>query len=486
MAGVDLDLGHGGMPPRVGKYRIDHPIGRGAIGVVYKGYDEQIDRPLAIKTLRPEVLEGVGENDEVLRRFAAEARSAGRCLHPNIVTVFDYVEHAGAPYIVMEYVNAGTLENVIRSGTLLPVRQVGEIMAQLLFALDHAHRKGIIHRDVKPANILCPSSIAIKVTDFGIAHIEALDITKPGGVGAIGTPNYMAPERFLGRPADARSDLFSAGVILFQLLTGARPFIAGDVPQLMHKLINEFAPSILTFRPELWPSLDVVVQRALARNPEDRFPSAEAFIDALNAAIDTRPLDNTPPLDLTKLSQARREAPPPGKTDSSGSGSGGSGSGSGTTSDLSQTMAERLSPDTIDALGKSLARSLGPMARLFVRQASLESTDVEMLLNALTRLVKTEPEAKSFRDAAERFLMQDQGIARAQIEAAITQKEIEKATDALMPLIGPVARLLVARNAQTAVGRDDFFRRLSEAIPNEKDRARFLLVCGREPGHGPH
>ena len=143
-----------GVPDRVGKYRIDHVIGRGAIGIVYKGYDEQIDRPLAIKTLRPEILNDVDDSEGFLKRFITEAQSAGRCLHPNIVTVFDLVEHERRPYIVMEYVNAGTLENVIQAGALIPIRQVGEIMAQILLALDHAHSKGVIHRDVKPANIL--------------------------------------------------------------------------------------------------------------------------------------------------------------------------------------------------------------------------------------------------------------------------------------------------------------------------------------------
>src|SRR5262249_19707626 len=146
-------------PPfkHVGKYRIDHVIGRGAVGIVYKGYDEQIDRPLAIKTLQPEVLADLSVSEDTLKRFAVEARSAGRCLHPNIVTVFDYVEDNGAPYIIMEYVPAGTLEGVIKSGARPPTRQVGEIMAQVLLALDHAHAKGIIHRDVKPTNILCHS-----------------------------------------------------------------------------------------------------------------------------------------------------------------------------------------------------------------------------------------------------------------------------------------------------------------------------------------
>jgi eukaryotic-like serine/threonine-protein kinase len=448
----------GVMPARIGKYRIDHVIGRGAIGVVFKGHDEQIDRPLAIKTLRPEILTDMGRNDEVLRRFAAEARSAARCLHPNIVTVFDFVEHEGAPYIVMEYVNAGTLDNVIRRGTFLPVRQVGEIMAQLLFALGYAHSKGVIHRDIKPANILCPSAASIKVSDFGMAHIEALDLTSPGGI-PVGTPNYMAPERFIGRPADPRSDLFSAGVVLFQLLTGAKPFVASDLPELMRKLLNEVPPSIQTFRPELWTEIDEVAQRALARNPEDRFQTAEAFIDALNAAIEARPNDNLPPLDLTELSHVSPKEQPAVVKER-----------------LNQTMAEVLSPSTIDALGRSLARWLGPIAHRVVKNASREATDIDMLLESLLTQIKTEADAASFREAAERALREDLGFATAQMEAIISAAERRVVTEALLPLLGPIAPVLVARYAEKAVGADDFYRRLADTISSEKDKASFLKI----------
>jgi eukaryotic-like serine/threonine-protein kinase len=451
----------GAKPSRVGKYRLDQVIGRGAIGVVYKGYDEQIDRPLAIKTLRPEILENLSENDELLRRFATEARSAARCLHPNIVTVFDFVEHDGAPYIIMEYVNAGTLENVIRRGTLLPIRQVGEIMAQLLFALGYAHSKGVIHRDVKPANILCPSAASIKVSDFGVAHVEALDLTKPGGI-PIGTPNYMAPERFLGRPADARADLFSAGVILFQMLTGAKPFIAADLPELMRKLMNDSPPPIMTYRPELWPEIDAVVQRALARNPEDRFQTADEFVVALNASIEMRPSADLPPLDLTELSHT------PGKEQSAPA-----------KEHLNQTMAEVLTPGTIDALGRSLAHSLGPIGHLLVKQASHETMDVDTFLDLLVQQIKTEAEAATFRKTAQQVLRDDKGFKIAQMEAVISQTEIRAVTEVLLPLIGPVAPTLVARQAEKSVGRDDFYRRLSDFIPSERDRASFLKIRGK-------
>ena len=460
--GVAVPAPPGGVPSRVGKYRIDGVIGRGAVGVVYKGYDEQIDRPLAVKTLRLDVISSADDKNHLLQRFAVEARSAGRCLHPNIVTVFDYIEQDGAPYIIMEYVNAGTLENVINSTTMLPIRQVGEIMAQLLFALDHAHSKGVVHRDVKPANILCPSATSIKVTDFGVARFDALGLTNPNGIGAIGTPNYMSPEQFLGRPVDGRSDLFSAGVILFQLLAGAKPFVASDVPELMRKLLNEQPPPLSTLRPGNWAHLDVVVQHALARNPEDRYQNAEQFIDGMNAAIEGTATDNSPPLDLTKISQG------PGQGAPSGSG------GGSRSSSLSQTMSAKLLPETLGAVEAALARSIGPIAKVVVKKIADEATDTEMLLTSLSDQIPVEGEAARFREAAERTIRGDQGVAGVQLDALIGSADIDAATQALVPIMGPVARVLARRQAETAIGHDDYYRRLADAIPSESDRERFL------------
>lgn len=446
---------------RVGKYRLDTIIGRGAVGIVYKGHDEQIDRPLAIKTLRPEVLADMTAGGDVLQRFAAEVRSAGRCLHPNIVTVFDYVEQDGAPYIVMEYVPSGTLENVIKSGTLLPLRQVAEIMAQLLLALDHAHSKGVIHRDVKPSNILCHSATSIKVADFGVAHLDSLDLTKAGGVGPLGTPNYMAPERFLGRPADARSDLFSAGVVLFQLLTGAKPYTANDVHELMGKLMHRLPPSVVGFRPELSLRFDAVVQQALARNPEDRYQNAEQFIDALNSAIESSVADSAPPLDLTRYSGV------PGKDQPSGTSS---------KNVLGQTMAETLKPETLDAIERSLARTLGPIARILVKRAAAQSIDVDQLLTALSAPIKSPLDASQFRMAAERTLLGDNGMVAVQLQSAVSSPELNALTQALLPMLGPVARPLVARVAKIAVGRDDFYQRLEQDLPKGIDQAKLTAL----------
>jgi serine/threonine-protein kinase len=441
----------------VGKYRVDSIIGRGAVGIVYKGYDPQIERPVALKTLRADVLEVVADRKGLLARFGREARSAGRCQHPNIVTVYDYVEHAEAPYIVMEYVEAGTLEQVTRSGTRLPLRQVGEVMAQLLGALQHAHSKGVIHRDVKPANILCPAATSIKVTDFGVARFDDLSVTSSGGAGALGTPNYMAPEQFLGRPVDARADLFAAGVILFQLLTGTKPFVAGDLPDLMRKLLNERAPAVSQLRPELW-QLDRTVHRALARNPVDRYQTADEFATAWSEAIESVNVDAVPPLDLTSLSgQGLSEKPD-----------------TTTKSELSKTMAQRLSAETLEAVGGGLARSIGPIARVVVRRVAQEATDADKFLSVLCAKIPSENEAERFRKDAERWLRDDEGIAGVQLDAAISDAEIRRATAALLPLIGPLARVLAERYAVTAIGRDDYYERLARAITNPKDREKFI------------
>ncbi len=461
---------------RVGKYRIDHVIGCGSIGIVYKGYDEQIDRPLAIKTLRSEIFNDVIDSEGFLKRFVTEAKSAARCLHPNIVTVFDLVEHEGRPYIVMEYVNAGTLENVIQAGALIPIRQVGEIMAQILLALDHAHSKGVIHRDVKPSNILCPSSASIKIADFGVAQLNSLEMTKPNVLGTVGTPNYMAPERFLGRPADVRADLFSVGVILYQLLTGSKPFVASELPELMQKLLTEHPPSIVTLRPELWPEIDAVAQKALARNPEDRFQTAESFVEALNRAIEARPHENLLPLDLTKIA----------RTASADAAASPEPEALSVAEALSATMATRLPIDAVDALSRTLARWLGPLSRLIVKQALQETTDVDALLAMLSLQIKTDADIALFRQAAGKLIREHLCMDTAGAREKISDAEIKAAIDALISVIGPVARHMVNREALTAVGRDDFYNRLADRIPDERAKTRFLALRERPAASRPH
>jgi serine/threonine protein kinase len=441
----------------IGKYRVDGIIGRGAVGVVYKCFDPNIHRAVAIKTLRREVLEHVDDPQGLLRRFASEARAAGGCQHPNIVTVFDYVEQDDAPFIIMEYVAAGTLDNITHSRMLLPLHQVGEIMVQLLSALEHAHSKGVIHRDIKPANILCPAATSIKVTDFGVARFQDLGLTRGGG-GALGTPNYMSPEQFLGRDVDGRADLFAAGVILFQLLTGTKPFTATDIPELMRKLLNQAPPSLSVLRPELPSHLDDVLRKALARNPTDRFQTAAAFSAALSTALESASSSQgTNTIDLTRI-------PPRLPSDTTDSSRG----------TLNRTMAERLTQDTLGQLEERLARSIGPIARLVLVRASRDTCDADKFLTHLTSHIPAVPEAEAFRRSAERFLRDDQGVAGAQLEAVISESEVKEAIGYLLPIIGPVARVVAEREARTAIGREDYYTHLARAIMDDNERLRFL------------
>lgn len=454
------------VPEMVGRYRIESVIGRGAMGVVYKGYDTQIDRPVAIKSLRSDVISHVDDRASLLERFASEARSAGRCHHPNIVTVFDYVEQDASPFIIMEYVSAGTLENVTKSKALMPIHQVGEIMTQLLAALGHAHDNGVIHRDVKPANILCPTATTIKVTDFGVARIDDLGLTAHGG--AIGTPSYMSPEQFLGQPVDARSDLFAVGVLLFQLLTGTKPFKAQGIPALMQKVLNEPPTQLSTLRPELSPLMQDVIDKALARHPGDRFATAAEFARTLGAAIRNVDDEATAPLDLTEVVPARDA----GSTDASQV-------SMSSQSDMNRTMADRMTPDLLSTIELALARSIGPIAKLVVRRASRESTDADQLLTTLCAEIPEAAEAQKFRQEVARTLRRDTsnagtGTPAMKAGGAVSPEEIASAAEALLPLVGPMARIIAKRNADKATSRSHYYQLLGEAIPDLPTREAFL------------
>jgi len=265
----------------IGKYEIRRELGRGAMGVVYEGYDPAIKRLVALKTIRADQL--AGENAEaMIARFRREAQAAGRLNHPNIVSIYDFGEDGAISYIAMELIKGRELKECFESNERFRLADIVRIMGQILGALGYSHRQGVVHRDVKPANIFLLPDAAVKVADFGIAHLESSNLTQVGTV--IGTPSYMSPEQIMGLPVDGRSDLFSAGVILYQFLTGERPFAGSTATTTMQKVLKEdpLAPSTLNV--QLPPALDAVVRKALAKRMEDRFQSAQEFADALDAA----------------------------------------------------------------------------------------------------------------------------------------------------------------------------------------------------------
>jgi len=270
-----------------GRYEIGAVLGRGGMAEVRAGWDLRLGRAVAVKTLLP----ALAEQPTIRRRFDGEARAAARLAHPNAVAVFDVGEEHGVPFLVMEQVLGPTLEEEMRGGPLDAgrLRRVGE---ELLGALGAAHSAGLVHRDVKPANVLMTPDGSAKLGDFGIAKAvvdeEApapqVDHTTAGQM--IGTVAYMAPERLAGRPATVQSDIYSVGVVLYEALTGARPFTA-PTPIAMVRAIDQASPASLRERcPGLDSKLIAAVERAMAKNPEDRFASAAAMSAALRAGVE--------------------------------------------------------------------------------------------------------------------------------------------------------------------------------------------------------
>ncbi len=254
------------------------------MGVVYEGWDPTIQRIVAIKTI-PITDADDAETQEGIARFRREAQAAGRLTHPNIVSVFDYGETSDLAYIVMEFVNGPSLKELMGKDDRFALEDTVKIMQDVLAGLEHSHEQGVVHRDIKPANLMLTSRerarARIKISDFGIARIESSSMTQAGAM--MGTPTYMSPEQFMGQPVDARTDLYACGVLLYQLLTGERPF-EGGLSAIMHKVLNTepIAPSRLSV--SVTPAIDAVVLKAMAKRPSDRFQTAIAFADALTAA----------------------------------------------------------------------------------------------------------------------------------------------------------------------------------------------------------
>jgi serine/threonine-protein kinase len=280
--GGNLALGGGAEKPMLGRYQVEDELGKGAMGAVYRGKDPKIGRIVAIKTM---ALSQEFEADELIEakeRFFREAESAGRLSHPNIVTIFDAGEEHDLCYIAMELLKGKDLVPFTKPGSTLPTDKVISIVARVADALGYAHRQNVVHRDVKPANVMYePGNDVVKVTDFGIAHITDSSKTKTGMV--LGTPSYMSPEQLQGKKIDGRSDLFSLAVTLYQLVCGRLPFEGDSMAQLMYRIANEHAPDILQYNPSLPPALVAFLDKAMSKEAGERYQTGEEFAGALRA-----------------------------------------------------------------------------------------------------------------------------------------------------------------------------------------------------------
>jgi eukaryotic-like serine/threonine-protein kinase len=273
------------MTDTLGKYELRRILGKGAMGTVYEGFDPIIARQVAIKTVRlPDPDDA--EAQEELARFKREAQAAGRLSHPNIVGVFDYGETPEIAYIVMEFVDGTSLKDVVDKKERFELAEIVRIMDSLMAGLQFSHDRGVVHRDIKPANIMLTKAGEIKIADFGIARIESSSMTQAGTM--LGTPSYMSPEQFMGQTVDSRTDLYSSGVMLYQLLTGEKPF-EGGLTAIMHKVLNTEPPPPSALSVTVPHAFDNVVQKAMAKRPADRFATANEFAATLREAFTAKP-----------------------------------------------------------------------------------------------------------------------------------------------------------------------------------------------------
>lgn len=306
---------------KTGRYQIVSELGRGSMGVVYRGFDPVIGRTVAIKTM---LIEGLppSEFEEYKQRFQREAQSAGVLTHPNIVTVYDFGEDAGVLYLAMEFLEGKSIQQLVEKHNVMPIETLLPMYEQICSALDHAHQHKIVHRDIKPANIMILESGLVKVTDFGIAKVMSMGMTQAGQI--LGTPNYMSPEQVKGRPVDGRSDIFSLGVILYELVTGEKPFGGQNITTVIYKIINEDPIPPRQLDATISPGLSYVIQKSLAKSADERYQTCRELaedlrnyknlggVNAPNATVVIR----VPPINAQQLEPAppsrveQRVAPP--------------------------------------------------------------------------------------------------------------------------------------------------------------------------------
>ncbi|RZJ13100.1 MAG: serine/threonine protein kinase [Rubrivivax sp.] len=482
-------------PAQLGKYRITEVLGEGAMGVVYKGFDPDIQRTVALKTIRTQLDASDDSPGAPASRFRNEAQAAGRLGHPGIVSVYDFGRTDQVAFIAMEFVEGRSLASYLSAKVRFTDTDIPGIMSQLLDALGHAHEKGVWHRDVKPANIIMMTNGRLKVADFGIARIESQHLTQTHYM--VGTPSHMAPEQFLGKPMDRRVDIYGAGVVLYQLLTGRPPFV-GTTEALMYKVVNEDpAPPSTVEGAERPGWFDTIIARALAKRPDDRFTDTDQFkqalIDGAGSGLDETAWDRT-----LMMAPPRPVQPPMSPPTFAAPATAGGSSGA--------PPAAHWDKAQLTQAEQTLARHVGPLASVLVRRAARECQDINELYSKLAEQV-TDPRARdaflgqaslvtggSARTSggtsgapstAFRSMPGSRGSAGAAgattIGGPLNEAVIDKAQVLLAQHVGPIAKVLVKRAANGIDSRAVFFNRLAEAVNDAAAREKLLKELGRLP-----
>jgi serine/threonine-protein kinase len=266
---------------RLGRYEIAGELGRGAMGIVYKAHDPVLDRTVALKTIA--LAENEAGRSEYQKRFFQEAKAAARLNHPRLITIYDFGEEGDLAWMAMEMLAGTELRERIAQGPI-PVREAVKIAEQVADGLGFAHEHGVVHRDIKPGNIMLMPRAQVKIMDFGVARVRVSNVKTQTGT-RLGTPKYMSPEQAMGRPADHRSDVFSLGIVLYEMLTRASPFHGSDSTEVMYNVTSQEAIEPSRINAEVPETLDLVVRKALAKNPDERYQDAYDFASDLQACL---------------------------------------------------------------------------------------------------------------------------------------------------------------------------------------------------------
>jgi serine/threonine protein kinase len=269
---------------QIGKYKVVGELGKGAMGIVYKARDPDINREVAIKLIRFDMIPDDSDKEDTVKRFIREAQSAGNLHHPNIITIYEVGRENDQTFIVMQYVDGNSLKEAISSGKRFSPEEVVDLMTCMCDALEFAHQKKIIHRDIKPGNILLDKQGRPFIVDFGVAYVEMSTMTQSGAI--VGTPSYMSPEQIMGHTVDARADIFSLGVIIYEMLTGKRPFEGDHITTIVYKIMNEEPQSIREIKRDLPQGFEHIIKKALAKDPQQRYQTCQQLAaDLRNAAV---------------------------------------------------------------------------------------------------------------------------------------------------------------------------------------------------------
>jgi serine/threonine protein kinase len=443
---------------QLGKYKIAEVIGASALATVYKAADPEPERTVALKILRKEGIDPRIAAGAVAK-FKNQLVAAERLAHPGIADAYEQGEDDSLAWLAMEYLAGRALRDFLTLRLRLGLKDTISIMSQLLAALDFAHASGVVHRDVKPANIIMLLSGRLKLADFGIALIDTFDLAQAGPTA--GSPAYMSPERHAGQEADRRSDIFSCGVVLYELLTGGRPF-EGPPESVGEKICRDPYRPASELNPRGSPVvLDAVIARALAKDPQERFPTARDFAGALEAALK----DGGVPPRLTETGDAasrtlRRE-------DSS----------------VLLSASLRLSVEDLRALETLLTVHVGPMAKVLLKQAGRNATDGPVLAGMLAKYIPSESGRQAFIVAAMEKLAG--GTPRATDSSSvrfsrnlIEGAELDAAARRLARYLGPIAKVIAKKTPGRPSDLGAYYRQLAENIADASDRARFLKDAG--------